>query len=168
MHPRLKAHIIHRIPGRVRIQVPAARHQEQFFASLKQQLNAVQGVRNVTVNPAAASVTIEHDRNLDPLGGWTPALQTGLAAGNAEPNTCPCCGANAGGGSVGDGTEFDLVSLVTKLMPMVLPKHPIVQVAELVAEPVLRAIIGSAAKQPKDQTFFLSNPVASKTVLLPA
>ncbi|MBS3652309.1 hypothetical protein KEU06_27335 [Pseudaminobacter sp. 19-2017] len=167
MHPRLKAHIIHRIPGRMRIQIPAARHQEQFFAGLKQQLNAIQGVRNVTVNPAAASVTIEHDRNLDPLGGWTPALKTGPAAGNAEPSTCPCCGANPGSNSVSHGTEFDLVSLVTKLMPMVLPKHPIVQVAELVAEPVLRAIIGSAAERP-DQTFFLSNPVASKTVLLPA
>ena len=127
---------------------------------MKERLRAVEGIRNVTVNPAAASVTIEHDRNIDPLEGWAPAMQ---GAPESAGNPCTFRGAGASNSCV--GVEIDLISLMTKLLPMVLPKHPIVQVAELVAEPVLRAVLGSSSKRPAHEALFLPHPAASEAAV---
>ncbi len=51
-------HIVHATPRRVRLQIPAKRHDKSFFDSLRDHLSQQPGVERVHVNPATTSIVI--------------------------------------------------------------------------------------------------------------
>jgi len=55
-----EAHICHFTSSRVRLRIPARRHDRVFFDTVKHQLSLWQGVKRVEVNPATASVLIHY------------------------------------------------------------------------------------------------------------
>jgi hypothetical protein len=61
------AHIVHHIPGRVRLRVPARRHNQAFFSDTKQRLEQCEAISSVTVNPATASVLVRYSGELTDL-----------------------------------------------------------------------------------------------------
>ena len=50
--------IVHLTPRRVRLRIPAKRHDRQFFSTARQHLSQRSGVQAVEVNPATASILI--------------------------------------------------------------------------------------------------------------
>lgn len=61
------AHIVHHIPGRVRLRVPAQRHNHAFFHDAKQQLEQFDIVSDVAVNPTSASVLVRYTGEISDL-----------------------------------------------------------------------------------------------------
>jgi hypothetical protein len=65
--------IVHHLPGRIRLRLgvalwgAAARFERERFQGL---LNGLEGIRQVRVNPAVASVVIEYDPRLVPPANW--------------------------------------------------------------------------------------------------
>jgi Heavy metal associated domain 2 len=132
MHFQISAHVVHRTPGRLRIKIPAARNQVAFFANLQRQLAGAEGISSVTVNPAAASLVVIHDSGVDPL-----AVCRGIPYLAFESSVHA---------DVASGRELDLVFLLAKLLPFVFARHPAAQLAEVIAEPVLRAVVGAMTR----------------------
>jgi hypothetical protein len=55
------AHPVHRARGRLRLRIPARRHDSSFFVRLVEQLSALPGVLQVTADPVTAGVLIRFD-----------------------------------------------------------------------------------------------------------
>jgi hypothetical protein len=62
-----KAHVVHHIPGRVRLRVPAKRRHHAFFHDVKQRLEGCDAVSSVAVNPASGSVLIRYEGSIEEL-----------------------------------------------------------------------------------------------------
>ncbi|TGQ39636.1 HMA2 domain-containing protein [Mesorhizobium sp. M00.F.Ca.ET.216.01.1.1] len=137
MHLQKTARVIHRTPGRLRIKIPAARNQVAFFANLQRELLGAEGISSVTVNPTAASLVIRHDRRVDPL-----AVCRGIPYLAVESSVYPPVVTNHRADAT-SARELDLVFLLAKLLPLVFARHPAAQLAEVLAEPVLRAVVGT-------------------------
>ncbi len=75
---RAGAHVVHHIPGRVRLRVPAKRHDRRFFSEVKAQLEQVPQVRAVAVNHTSASVLVKYEGEI--LDLLLAASQVGLEA----------------------------------------------------------------------------------------
>ncbi|WP_331371421.1 HMA2 domain-containing protein [Sinorhizobium chiapasense] len=133
------AQIVHYTPGRLRIKIPAARHQTTFFADLQQQLVGADGVLSVTVNPTAASLVIVHDIAVDPLALCREIPGLAVTSSAVHPHLMGTGRAD----NLSGGRETDLVSLLAKLLPLVFARHPLAQLAEPLAEPILRAAFDS-------------------------
>jgi len=56
--PRPHAHVVHAIPGRLRLRVPSARGRPERLESLRRRLAAHQGVRDVRVDARTGSVLV--------------------------------------------------------------------------------------------------------------
>ncbi|MDW6026374.1 hypothetical protein SAZ10_31900 [Mesorhizobium sp. BAC0120] len=134
MHRRLKAHIAHRTPGRLRLKIHAARDNAGFFAALKAELVGIEGVLSVTVNPAAASIVIVHDGSVGTL-----ALCNGIPALAIVPSAIDPIAAEGDGAA--DSLRAEAALLLIKLLPFACARHPLAQLAEIVAEPVLRVVV---------------------------
>lgn len=65
--PLAATHVIHSIPGRVRLRVPTLKTNSHLARELKGLLSAQAGVTEVTVAPVCQSVTVVHDPSV-----WTP------------------------------------------------------------------------------------------------
>ncbi|HEX6825756.1 MAG TPA: hypothetical protein VF077_05500 [Nitrospiraceae bacterium] len=65
--PLAATHIIHSIPGRVRLRVPTLKTNSHLARGLERLLSAQAGVIEVTVAPVCQSVTVVYD-----LSVWTP------------------------------------------------------------------------------------------------
>ena len=65
--PLAATHVIHSIPGRVRLRVPTLKTGSNLISGLKALLSAQPGVTETTVNAGCHSVTIAHDPAV-----WTP------------------------------------------------------------------------------------------------
>ncbi|WP_254020369.1 hypothetical protein [Mesorhizobium escarrei] len=131
------ARVVHRTAGRLRIKIPAARYQVAFFANLQRDLLGAEGITSVTVNPTAASLVIVHDNSVDPL-----AACRGIPYLTVEPTLHPLVVANGRTDGM-SGRELDMVFLLAKFLPLVFARHPAAQLAEVLAEPVLRAVVGT-------------------------
>ncbi|MEI8016223.1 MAG: hypothetical protein WCH20_15485 [Nitrospira sp.] len=59
--PLAATHVIHSIPGRVRLRVPALKADSHLAGGLQALLSAQAGVTEVTVAPGCQSVTVLHD-----------------------------------------------------------------------------------------------------------
>ncbi|MEZ2128816.1 MULTISPECIES: HMA2 domain-containing protein [unclassified Sinorhizobium] len=137
----MNAQIVHSIPGRLRIKIPAARDQIPFFADLERKLLAAEGVLDVRVNPAAASVVIMYDDSVDPLAVCRDLPGWAVRSSAVRPRERRIVLAdNAGGGD----TEF--VFLLAKLLPLIFAKHPVAQLAEVLGEPILRAVVDAVTR----------------------
>jgi len=65
--PLAATHVVHSIPGRVRLRVPPLKDNADLTRCLQALLSAQAGVTEVTVAPVCQSVTVVHDPAL-----WTP------------------------------------------------------------------------------------------------
>ncbi len=131
----MNAEIVHYTPGRLRIKIAGARHQTAFFADLRRKLLAVEGVLDVTVNPTAASLVIVHDIGIDPrcICREVPGLAVPFAAARPAADQ-------------GRGNEAEVIFLLAKLLPIFFAHHPVAQLAEVLGEPILRAVVDSMTR----------------------
>lgn len=60
-----KAHVVHHIPGRVRLRVPSRRRQPAFFHDVKKRLEGLDSVSSVSVNPTSGSVLIRYQGQIE-------------------------------------------------------------------------------------------------------
>lgn len=60
-----KAHVVHHIPGRVRLRVPSRRRQPAFFQDVKKRLEGLDSVSSVSVNPTSGSVLIRYEGEIE-------------------------------------------------------------------------------------------------------
>jgi hypothetical protein len=58
------ARLVHRMPGRARIRIPAERSNDGYFRELEKQLGAFEGVRDVATRPLTGSVVLLHEGEL--------------------------------------------------------------------------------------------------------
>jgi hypothetical protein len=58
MPDAIEVNVVHLTHRRLRIKIPAKRHDEQFFATARQHLSERPGVQSVEVNPTTASILI--------------------------------------------------------------------------------------------------------------
>lgn len=56
-------HVVHRLPGRIRLKTPAAKGDHAFFARLRGGISALDGVHAVEANPVTGSVVVHYDKN---------------------------------------------------------------------------------------------------------
>ncbi|HXC66079.1 MAG TPA: hypothetical protein VN638_01600, partial [Nitrospiraceae bacterium] len=59
--PLAATHVIHSIPGRVRLRVPTLKTNSNLVRGLQGLVSAQAGITEVTVAPACQSVTVVHD-----------------------------------------------------------------------------------------------------------
>ncbi len=59
-HSAAKAHVVHHIPGRVRMRIPAKRCNRRYFVEVKDRLERCPSTIGVEVNAASASVLIRY------------------------------------------------------------------------------------------------------------
>ena len=69
-----KAHVVHHLPGRVRLRVPSRRRQPAFFHDVKKRLEGLDAVSSVSVNPTSGSVLIRYDGELEQLLGQAATI----------------------------------------------------------------------------------------------
>ena len=55
------AHIVHHIPGRLRLKVPGAKGNSVFMDQVRAALTSVEGVSEIEVNPVTGSVLVHYD-----------------------------------------------------------------------------------------------------------
>ena len=56
--------VLHHVPGRMRLRVPAAKGDADKLNQLRQRLSSLSGVRQITVNPGIATMIIDYDAAL--------------------------------------------------------------------------------------------------------
>jgi len=61
------AFISHSVPGRVRIRIPAMRHQSPYFERVRERLATVAGLHRLTTNTRTASVLLEYEGEIEPV-----------------------------------------------------------------------------------------------------
>ncbi len=107
-------HIVHATPRRVRLQIPAKRHDKSFFNSLRDNLSQRPGVERVHVNPSTTSVVI-HAADIRTLLDFLE--QGGLrisetpANNKAEPENKPHSNLQRRVGRIGSQTNVARVSV---------------------------------------------------------
>lgn len=55
------AHVVHHIPGRLRVRLPKSRRDPRFFRDLQEFVQGLGGVRHVEVNPATGSILVQYE-----------------------------------------------------------------------------------------------------------
>src|SRR5262245_7671511 len=65
--PLAATHVVHSIPGRVRLRVPTLKDNSRLTRCLQALLSSQAGVTEVTLAPVCDSVTVVHDP-----AAWTP------------------------------------------------------------------------------------------------
>lgn len=68
------AHIVHHIPGRVRLRVPHRRDHHGFFAEVHQRLETCPNVTGISTNPATASILVRYKGELAEVLGQAAAV----------------------------------------------------------------------------------------------
>ncbi len=55
------------MPGRTRLQVPAKKHDPEYFSRVGQKLTEMEGVHSVRTDSQTGSILISHDRDIDAI-----------------------------------------------------------------------------------------------------
>jgi hypothetical protein len=64
---RSAAHVTHRLPGRMRLRIPARRGDPAFFARLVERARDLPALRAVRANPVTSSLLLEHEGEIEPI-----------------------------------------------------------------------------------------------------
>jgi len=78
------AEVVHAMPGRTRLRIPARRGDGVFFAAMATGLSTLPGVRHVEVRPLTGSLVIEHGTPLERIGAAAREARL-FMIGNAPP-----------------------------------------------------------------------------------
>jgi hypothetical protein len=147
MHQRQRAYVAHRSTGRLRIKIPAQRHNARFFSNLRRQLIEHAEIVGIEVNPLTASVLILHRTGFDPSDLQNPFIGLDIAGIETRPaarsRTAQRVSNLDGNLRKLSGGEIDLASVILKLALAVITRQPILQLVEWIAEAVLRGAIKS-------------------------
>jgi Heavy metal associated domain 2 len=147
MHQRQRAYVAHRSTGRLRIKIPAQRHNARFFSNLRRQLIEHAEIVQIEVNPLTASVLILHRAGFDPSDLQNPFLGLDIAGVGARSATRRGAAQHVANldGSLRklSGGDIDLASVILKLALAVVTRQTALQLVEWIAEAVLRAVIQS-------------------------
>jgi len=81
------AFVTHSVPGRVRIRIPTMRHQDEYFARLRDKLTAVPGLRRLTTNTRTASVLLEYTGEIEPLEALGSRLDAFTLGARPHPHS---------------------------------------------------------------------------------
>jgi hypothetical protein len=84
-----EGHVVHLTPRRLRIRIPAKRHHQGFFSTVRQHLSQNSAVERVEVNPITASVLIHTPDSkafLEGLGREGPFTIVEQLSGTAQAN----------------------------------------------------------------------------------
>ncbi|MEM5435971.1 hypothetical protein [Paraburkholderia diazotrophica] len=80
-----EAHISHMLAGRVRLKIPARRHDAAFFAEVVRRLAQCDGVIEARASPLTAGLLIMHATELNSIAAWASQQRLfSLHAGAAE------------------------------------------------------------------------------------
>jgi hypothetical protein len=147
MRPNLQVYVVHRTKHRLRVKIPAQRHQQHYFAALQRALSERASVRLVEVNPLTASVLINHDgtfdcRELQQLFG--PAVAPASIAEARRLAVLSAIGRLDGAVRNLFGKETGLVALIWRLARAAIRRQWASQLTSLAAKAVLQAILSSA------------------------
>jgi hypothetical protein len=59
--PKLKLHVAHQVPGRLRMKVSSAKGNPELLKQIGETFSAIPGIERVSVNPATGSVVLHYD-----------------------------------------------------------------------------------------------------------
>ncbi|MFB2836128.1 EcsC family protein [Floridanema evergladense] len=59
----VKFKVIHKIPGRIRLEIPILKSNDNYRLALEKLVESVEGVKGVRINPIASSIVINYDRH---------------------------------------------------------------------------------------------------------
>ena len=80
-----KAYVKHRMPGRVRLKIPARRGDEAYFELLAETLAGCDQIRQLQLNPPTASLLIQHgDASFDAIADYAVASALFIVAIDGE------------------------------------------------------------------------------------
>ena len=80
------AHVVHQLPGRLRLRIPQKRKDPAFFDRLKARLAEIEGIERVSVDDLTGSVLIHHYLSREELDAL---LETDLELALEAPPTPP-------------------------------------------------------------------------------
>ncbi|WP_414474707.1 hypothetical protein [Microvirga sp. M2] len=149
MQQRQRAYIVHRIVGRLRIKIPGRRHNVQFFQNLRRRLIDHSEIIDIEVNPCTASVLINHRPGFDLDVLRNPFLELDFER-VAVPSRArsvaerPVARLDTSIQRLTDG-KADLATFLVKIALALVTRQPPFQLAEWIAEVLLRAFITSKA-----------------------
>jgi len=78
------AEVVHAMPGRTRLRIPAQRGDSVFFATMATGLSTLPGVRHVEVRPLTGSLVIQHGTPLERISAAAREARL-FMIGNAPP-----------------------------------------------------------------------------------
>jgi hypothetical protein len=58
---KLKLHIAHQVPGRLRIKIPAGKGNPELLKQISETFGVIPGIEQITVNPTTGSIVLEYD-----------------------------------------------------------------------------------------------------------
>lgn len=64
-----KAHLVHHLPGRLRLKLPEAKGNPELLEDVRLTISAAEGVTQVDVNPTTGSILIQYDETQEPKLG---------------------------------------------------------------------------------------------------
>jgi hypothetical protein len=87
--PKLKLHVAHQVPGRLRMKVSSAKGNPELLKQIGETFSAIPGIERVSVNPATGSVVLHYDtdRHDEFRGGFDRHYQSTSAQCCSPPNT---------------------------------------------------------------------------------
>lgn len=59
--PKLKLHVAHKVPGRVRMKVSSAKGNSELLKQIGETFSVIPGIERITVNPTTGSVVLHYD-----------------------------------------------------------------------------------------------------------
>ena len=99
--PRIASHV----PGRIRLKLPVHRRDQATMESIKRNLQALDGIHEVRLNPACGSVTVHYDHARHTMAGILGFLED-LDVVVESIGHLPSIGANGDPGHDRDSPEF--------------------------------------------------------------
>jgi hypothetical protein len=139
--------VVHSTPNRLRIRIPAWRHNTLRFAALQQRLLGHPDILDVRINPLAASIiiTCRREFDLDAAQAWFADVRVGTQEPAAERRR-PVLGISAAKDhlrALVAGREAALALLAAKLLVALARK----QLPVLIVDTLLQAAMRSLANQ---------------------
>lgn len=87
--PKLKLHVAHQVPGRVRMKVSSAKGNPELLKQIGETFSVIPGIERVSINPTTGSVVLHYDtdRHNEFRKGFDPHYQSVGGQGNTPPRT---------------------------------------------------------------------------------
>jgi hypothetical protein len=58
---KLKLHVAHQVPGRLRIKIPAGKGNPELLKQISETFGVIPGIEQITINPTTGSIVLDYD-----------------------------------------------------------------------------------------------------------